>query len=432
MPATVERLEYDPNRTAFIALIKYEDGELAYILAPQRLAVGDSVVAGEHVDVKPGNAMPLGNMPVGTIVHNVELKPGKGGQIARSAGTYAQIVGRDQDYVHPAPELGRAAPGARPLHGHGRRGVEPGPHEHLDRQGRPHALDGPASAQPRRRHEPGRPPARRRRRPHLGRPSSGHAVGHPDQGQEDPQEQVAPTKFIIVEPPRAEEEVGEDDMARSVWKGPFVDGYLLKKAEGRARVGPSRGDQDLEPPLDHPAAVRRPDLRRLQRPEARPGAGDRGHGRPQVRRVLADPHLPRPLGRPQGQERPKQLKGKHEQDQAPDAALAENEAQGGRPHASGCQPQKLNLVAQLIRGKKVATALADLEFSRKRIAEDVRKCLESAIANAENNHDLDVDDLVVAEAHVGKALVMKRFHAARPRPRGRDSEAVLAPHDRRS
>jgi large subunit ribosomal protein L2 len=99
VPATVERLEYDPNRTAFIALIKYEDGELAYILAPQRLGSGDSVVAGEHVDVKPGNAMPLASIPVGTIVHNIELKIGKGGQIARSAGSYAQIVGRDGDYV---------------------------------------------------------------------------------------------------------------------------------------------------------------------------------------------------------------------------------------------------------------------------------------------------------------------------------------------
>src|SRR6188508_2532374 len=99
MPAVVERLEYDPNRTAFIALIKYQDGEQAYILAPQRLAVGDSVVAGNYVDVKPGNVMPLGNMPVGTIIHNIEMKIGKGGQIARSAGTYAQIVGRDQDYV---------------------------------------------------------------------------------------------------------------------------------------------------------------------------------------------------------------------------------------------------------------------------------------------------------------------------------------------
>ena len=95
----VERLEYDPNRTAFIALIKYADGELAYILAPQRLAVGDTGVAGEQVDVKPGNAMPMANMPVGTIVHNVEFKLGKGGQLARSAGTYAQIVGRDGEYV---------------------------------------------------------------------------------------------------------------------------------------------------------------------------------------------------------------------------------------------------------------------------------------------------------------------------------------------
>src|ERR1700751_3563953 len=99
MPATVERLEDDPNRTAFIALIRYQDGELAYILAPQRLRAGDSVVSGERVDVKPGNTMPLRNMPLGTIVHNVEMKPGKGGQIARSAGTYVQLVGREQGYA---------------------------------------------------------------------------------------------------------------------------------------------------------------------------------------------------------------------------------------------------------------------------------------------------------------------------------------------
>jgi large subunit ribosomal protein L2 len=94
---TVERLEYDPNRTAFIALVKYDDGELAYILAPQRLAAGDKVISSNKaVDVKPGNTMPLASMPVGTIVHNVEMKPEKGGQIARSAGTYVQLVGRDQ------------------------------------------------------------------------------------------------------------------------------------------------------------------------------------------------------------------------------------------------------------------------------------------------------------------------------------------------
>ena len=97
--ATVERIEYDPNRTAFIALVRYEDGEQAYILAPQRLGVGDKVVAGIKVDIKPGNAMPFSGMPIGTIVHNIELKAGKGGQLARAAGTYAQFVGRDGGYA---------------------------------------------------------------------------------------------------------------------------------------------------------------------------------------------------------------------------------------------------------------------------------------------------------------------------------------------
>jgi large subunit ribosomal protein L2 len=99
VPATIQRLEYDPNRTAFIALIKYSDGELAYILAPQRVKAGDEIIASEKVDVKPGNASPLRSMPIGTIIHNVELKPAKGGQIARSAGAYAQLVGRDGGYA---------------------------------------------------------------------------------------------------------------------------------------------------------------------------------------------------------------------------------------------------------------------------------------------------------------------------------------------
>ena len=99
VPATVERIEYDPNRSAFIALIKYEDGDLAYILAPQRVREGDQVIAGASADIKPGNAMPMQAIPVGTIVHNVEMKPGKGGQLARSAGTYAQIIGKDQGYA---------------------------------------------------------------------------------------------------------------------------------------------------------------------------------------------------------------------------------------------------------------------------------------------------------------------------------------------
>ena len=99
VPATVERIEYDPNRTAFIALVKYEDGEQAYILAPQRLAVGDKIISGAKVDVKPGNTMPFSGMPIGTIIHNIEMKPGKGGQIARAAGTYGQFVGRDGGYA---------------------------------------------------------------------------------------------------------------------------------------------------------------------------------------------------------------------------------------------------------------------------------------------------------------------------------------------
>ena len=99
VPATVERLEYDPNRSAFIALVKYRDGELSYIIAPQRLRAGDQVVAGQRVDIKPGNAMPMASIPVGTIIHNIEMKQGAGGKIARAAGTYAQLVGKDAGYA---------------------------------------------------------------------------------------------------------------------------------------------------------------------------------------------------------------------------------------------------------------------------------------------------------------------------------------------
>jgi large subunit ribosomal protein L2 len=99
MPATVERLEYDPNRSAFIALVKYQDGELSYIIAPQRLRPGDQVISGSRVDIKPGNAMPMAAIPVGTIIHNIEMKPMAGGKMARAAGTYAQLVGKDAGYA---------------------------------------------------------------------------------------------------------------------------------------------------------------------------------------------------------------------------------------------------------------------------------------------------------------------------------------------
>ncbi len=97
--AIIERLEFDPNRSAFLALIKYIDGDVSYILAPQRVNVGDQVISGENVDIKPGNAMPMENIPVGTIIHNVEMKPGGGGQIARAAGTYVQLIGKDAGYA---------------------------------------------------------------------------------------------------------------------------------------------------------------------------------------------------------------------------------------------------------------------------------------------------------------------------------------------
>ncbi|MCE2510645.1 MAG: 50S ribosomal protein L2 [Alphaproteobacteria bacterium] len=121
VPAVVERIEYDPNRSAFIALLRYKDDELAYILAPQRVKVGDKLIAGENVDIRPGNALPMKNIPVGTIIHNIEMKPGKGGQIARAAGSYAQLVGKDagnallrlaSGEVRMAPAEGMATIGA--------------------------------------------------------------------------------------------------------------------------------------------------------------------------------------------------------------------------------------------------------------------------------------------------------------------------------
>ena len=146
-----------------------------------------------QVDVKPGNAMPLASIPVGTIVHNVEMKIGKGGAIARSAGTYAQIVGRDQGYVSLRLNSGEQ----RLIHGQcfASIGAVSNPdhmNASLGKAGRNRWLGQP-SAQSRRHHEPGRPSARRRRRPHLGRPSSGHALGQADQGHARPAPTSPPT-----------------------------------------------------------------------------------------------------------------------------------------------------------------------------------------------------------------------------------------------
>ena len=184
--AVVVRIEYDPNRTAFIALVQYTDGEQAYILAPQRLAVGDKIIAGAKVDIKPGNAMPFQGMPIGTIVHNIEMKPGKGGQIARAAGTYAQFVGRDGGYAQIRLSSGELRLVRQECMATVGAVSNPDNCEPELRQSRPHPAPGQAPVGPRRRDEPDRPPAWRRRRPHLRRPDPGHAVGQGHQGPQDP------------------------------------------------------------------------------------------------------------------------------------------------------------------------------------------------------------------------------------------------------
>ena len=145
MPAVVKTLEYDPNRSAHIALVQYEDGEKRYIIAPEGLKVGDTVMSGAGADIKPGNCLPFANIPVGTIIHNIELYPGKGAQLVRSAGNMAQLMAKEGKY----------------------------------------AL---ASDRPRFRHEPLRPPARRRRGQEPGGPSRPcHPVGQARYGLQDTQ-----------------------------------------------------------------------------------------------------------------------------------------------------------------------------------------------------------------------------------------------------
>ena len=190
-------IEYDPNRSARIALVTYADGEKRYILQPLGLKVGDTIVAGDTADILPGNALPLRNIPQGTMVHNVELKPGRGGQMARSAGAAVQVVAKEGDYVSvkmPSGEIRKILPG---LPGDDRPGRQPRSRERVDRQGRTQPLAGQEAARARRRDEPGRPPAGRRRRQDLGRPSPGDAVGRADQGLQDAPNKKPSDKFIV-------------------------------------------------------------------------------------------------------------------------------------------------------------------------------------------------------------------------------------------
>ena len=189
IPATVSTVEYDPNRSARIALLTYADGEKRYILQPLGLKVGDSIVAGDNVDILPGNALPLKHIPLGTEVHNVELRVGKGGQIARSAGSSVQVVAKDGEYASvkmPSGEIRKIH--AECLATIGQVGNVDHENVSIGKAGRT-PVDGQAAARARRRDEPGRPPARRRRRQDLRRTAPGLAMGPADQGLQDAQSQ---------------------------------------------------------------------------------------------------------------------------------------------------------------------------------------------------------------------------------------------------
>ena len=183
MPAKVAAIEYDPNRSARIALLHYADGAKAYILAPARLRVGATVESGPDADIKPGNALPLENIPTGTMVHNVELKPGQGGKMARSAGSSVQLVAKDDGYGVlrlPSGEMRRVPLTCRATVGQ----VGNTDHENQSggKAGRSRWL-GKRPTGARLGDEPGRPPARRRRGQVEGRPPPGHPVGRADARQ---------------------------------------------------------------------------------------------------------------------------------------------------------------------------------------------------------------------------------------------------------
>ena len=187
VPAKVASIEYDPNRSARIALLHYADGAKAYILAPAGLRVGATIQSGPGVDIRPGNALPLGDIPTGTNVHAVELRPGQGAKLARSAGSGVQLVAKDAPYAGPPPALGRDAPRPADLPRDRRAGRELRPRQRVGREGRPESLARPPADRPRHRDEPGRPPARRGRGQVEG-PPPGDPVGRPDDREADPAE----------------------------------------------------------------------------------------------------------------------------------------------------------------------------------------------------------------------------------------------------
>ena len=238
VPAKVAAIEYDPNRSARIALLHYADGAKAYILSPARLRVGSTVESGPEADIKPGNALPLANIPTGTLVHCVELRPGQGARMARSAGSAIQLVAKDGPHAVlrlPSGELRRVLLTCRATVG--QVGNSDHSNQSSGKAGRSRWL-GQAPDGPWVRDEPGRPPARRRRGQVQGRTPSGHAVGrshareaHPPQAQ----------GIRHVDRPRPAPREGEEALvSRSSKKGPFVEDRLMGRIEAMNASGDKR------------------------------------------------------------------------------------------------------------------------------------------------------------------------------------------------
>ena len=237
VPARVERLEYDPNRSAHLLLLLYADGERRYVIAPRGVEAGARLLSGADAPIRPGNCLPLRNVPVGSTVHCVELKPGAGARIARSAGASAQVVAREGRFVSLRLRSGEIRRVPHRLSGGHRGGRELGARAAVARQGGGEALArGPADGA-RGGDEPGGPSPRRRRRPHLRGPSSGHPVRPAHQGSQDaPQQAVGQDDRP---PPRAPLTEEDPLVPRSIRKGPFVDHHLVRKVEA-ARAQNSR------------------------------------------------------------------------------------------------------------------------------------------------------------------------------------------------
>ena len=407
--AKVAAIEYDPNRTCRIALLHYADGEKAYILAPRGLRVGDHVMSGHGADIKPGNALPMRYIPVGTTLHNVELRPGQGGKIGRSAGIAVQLVAKDGDWAtlrmpstemrrvqidcratvgevgnaeHELVKVGKAGrnrwKGVRPQ----TRGVAMNPVDHPLGGGEGRSSGGRPAVSPwgkpegrtRDKNKPSQSLIVRRRRTGKGR---GKEVIHVPQPEEGPVRRRSPA---------------EED----------------RRAEHGRRAP---GHQDVVAPLDDHPRHGRPHHRRPRRSQARAGVRHRVDGRPQARRVQPDADLPVPRRPGEGREGAALMTGP----KLNDGVLLAGDRPSTRATAKYLRgsASKAREVLDLIRGLDVRHADEVLQFTRRDVAGEIRKVLASAVANAVHNDEQDADELFVVACYADEGPTLRRF---RPGP----------------